>query len=495
MLCCNDFVHYISATFKKNPVNDVIELADEVLTKAKIAAAEFQQFDQKSTDKIVEKVFLAGFSNRIKLAKLASDETRMGVWQHKVIKNVVATQLVYDDIKNEKTVGIIKEDLTTGIIEIAQPLGPVFAIIPTTNPTSTILFKVLIALKTRNPIIISPPRSARKSCRETVDICYKAALAAGAPEDCIQILRKSSREITNAMMSHKDLALTLATGGTGMVKAAYSSGNPAIGVGPGNVPVFIDKSADIPFAVRNIIMSKTFDNGTICASEQSIVVETAIAETVKKEFEKQKCYFLNQDEITKLSDFAINKLTGGMNPEIVGQSPQVIAGMIGISIPEETRILMARLDGVGEDYPLSNEILAPVLAFYSCENYDSAINTCIDLNYLGGIGHTASIYANDENVTLEFSKIMNAGRIVVNTPSSQGAIGGIFNMLNTSLTLGCGSGGKNITTENVTAKHLLNVQRVCRKKPNSQWFAFDHDQYLDENANTDDLLKRYYNNG
>ncbi len=475
-------------------MNEVIELSNEIFMKAKIAAAEFQQFDQNSTDNIVEKVFLAGFSNRIKLAKMAQEETGLGVWQHKVIKNVLATQLVYDDIKNEKTVGVINENLVTGIVEIAQPLGPIFAIIPTTNPTSTILFKVLIALKTRNPIIISPPRSARKSCRETVDICYKAAIEAGAPEDCIQILKISSREMTGAMMAHKDLALTLATGGTGMVKAAYSSGNPAIGVGPGNVPVFIDESADIPFAVSNIISSKAFDNGTICASEQSIIVEKTIADTLKQEFEKQNCYFLNQDEIVKLSDFALLKEKGTMNPEIVGQSAIVIAGMIGITVPENTQILIAKLDGVGKDYPLSNEILAPVLAFYSCEDYESAIKTCIDLNYLGGIGHTASIYANNEDRILEFSKIMNAGRIVVNTPSSQGAVGGIFNMLNTSLTLGCGSGGKNITTENVTARHLLNVQRVCRRRPNNQWFAFDPELYLDEKADTDDLIKRYYNN-
>ncbi len=475
-------------------MRDVTELSNEFMAKAKMAGAEFQQFDQEATDKVVRKVFYAGFSNRIRLAKMAHEETRLGVWQHKVIKNVVATQLVYDNIKNEKTVGIISEDQLTGIVEIAQPLGPVFALIPTTNPTSTILFKILLALKTRNPIIISPPQSARKSCRATVDVCYQAAIEAGAPEDCIQVLKKSSRDMTNAMMSHKDMALTLATGGTSMVKAAYSSGNPAIGVGPGNVPVFIDKSADIPYAIKNIIISKTFDNGTICASEQSIVVEKKIADAVKQEFKKQNCFFLERQNIDKLSSFAISPVTGTMNPEIVGQSVKIIADRIGISVPAETKILMAELNGVGEGYPLSNEVLAPVLAFYSCHDYNDAIKTCIDLNYLGGIGHTASIYSNNEAAIHEFSQIMNAGRIVVNTPSSQGAVGGIYNLLNTSLTLGCGSGGKNITTENVTARHLLNIQKICRKRQNNKWFAFDTGRYLDENADPEVLINDYYTN-
>ena len=475
-------------------MTDIQDKADEIMFKAIMAAAEFQQLDQSDTDKIVEKIFRACLNNRVKLARMAQEESGIGVWQHKVIKNVLATQLVYQNIKDEKTVGVINEDVNKGIVEIAQPLGPVFAIIPVTNPTSTIIFKVLIAMKTRNPVIVSPPRQAINCCKETVRICYEAALKAGAPEDCIQIIEDGSRELTHAIMAHPKLALTLATGGTGLVHAAYSSGNPAIGVGPGNVPVFIDKSADIPFAIENIISSKTFDNGTVCASEQSIIVEKAIAETVRKEFEKQHCYFLDEAEIRRLEDYAVLKEKGIMAPEIVGKPVSFIAEKTGISAPEGTKILMARLEGVGHEYPLSIEILAPVLAYYECEDYEAAIKTCIDLNFLGGIGHTATIYANDEARIMEFSQLMNAGRILVNTPSAQGAVGGLFNTLHTSLTLGCGTGGKNITTENISAHHLINIQRVCRRKENTQWFRFDTEKFLDESQDADDILKEYYKN-
>jgi len=276
------------------------EIANEIIGNAVIAGAVFTQFDQQQTDLIVKKVFEAGFDNRIKLAKMAAEETQLGVWQHKVIKNVVGTFLVYESIKNEKTAGIISVDESADIIEIAQPIGPIFGIIPVTNPTSTVMFKILIALKSRNPIIISPPRKAFNSSKETVRICYEAAIAAGAPEDCIQILPETNREITHEFMIHPKTSLILATGGTGLVHAAYSSGNPALGVGPGNVPVFIDESADIPFAVDCIMSSKTFDNGTICASEQAIVCEKAIAGNLIAEFEKNACYFLNPQQIEKL---------------------------------------------------------------------------------------------------------------------------------------------------------------------------------------------------
>ncbi|MFC1734199.1 aldehyde dehydrogenase family protein [candidate division KSB1 bacterium] len=470
------------------------QIANEMLEKASIASAVFQQLNQEETDRIVENIFHAGFDNRIKLAKMAHSETQLGVWEHKVIKNVVATQLVYEDIRNEKTAGIISKEPLTGITEIAQPLGPVFAIIPVTNPTSTVLYKILICLKTRNPIIISAHRNAIACCKETVRICYNAAIEAGAPDDCIQIVEVHSREVTNALMTHPKMALILATGGTSLVKAAYSSGNPAIGVGPGNVPVFIDKSADIPFAIENIILSKTFDNGTICASEQSIIVEKEITEKVKKELIRQQCHFLKPEEVTKLEKVAINPDSGTMNPLIVGRPVDVIAKMAGIIVPDDTRILLTPLIGVGKDYPLSGEVLAPILSFYSCDSYNDAIKLCIDLNYLGGIGHTASIYANDEERIMEFSNIMNAGRILVNTPSSQGAVGGLYNTLSTSLTLGCGTGGKNITTENITAHHLINIQRVTRRQINQKWFGFDINKYLDENLNEETIIDEYHKN-
>lgn len=470
------------------------EKAGQIMEKAMLAAAEFQQFNQEQTDQIVEAVYKAGFNARIKLAKMAFEETGLGKWEDKVIKNVVATQLVYNSIKDEKTVGVITSDSMSGIVEIAQPLGPIFAITPVTNPTSTVLFKILICLKTRNPIIISAHRGAAKCCSETVRIAYEAALANGAPEDCIQIISSGTRELTHAIMSHTKLALILATGGTGLVKAAYSSGNPAIGVGPGNVPVFIDESADIPFAVENIIASKTFDNGTICASEQSVIVEASIEDAVRKEFERQHCYFLNSDEIEKVEKIAVVAETLSMSPFIVGQPVSVIAEKAGISVPDGTRILIAKLKGVGKDFPLSVEVLAPILAFYSAKDYHAAINTCIDLNYLGGVGHSAGIYCNNEERILDFSTLMNAGRILVNTPTSQGAVGGLFNNLLPSLTLGCGTGGKNITTENISARHLLNVQRICRRKANQNWFGMDFQKYFDENLDESILSKDYFKN-
>jgi len=468
--------------------------ADELLEKAVFAAAEFQQLDQQQTDRIVENIFRAGFNNRVRLAKMAQEETGIGIWQHKVIKNSVATLLVYENIKNEKTVGVISDDELTGIMEIAQPLGPIFAVTPVTNPTSTVMFKILICMKTRNPILISSHRGAAKSCTETARICYEAALEAGAPEDCIQMIPAGSREFTQMVMAHPKIALILATGGTGLVKAAYSSGNPAIGVGPGNVPVFIDVSADIPFAVSNIILSKSFDNGTICASEQSVVVEQGIASQVRDEFIRQQCYFLSPEEIRLVGKFAIMVDTGTMNPFIVGQSAQVIAEKCGFSVPAGTKILLAELDGVGKEFPLSSEVLAPVLAFYPAKDYNEAIKLCIDLNYLGGIGHSAGIYANDEKRIVEFSTLMNAGRIVVNTPTSQGAVGGIFNRLPPSLTLGCGTGGKNITTENITARHLINIQRVCRRQPNEKFLSIDHTKFLDESLDAGFFLMEYHKN-
>jgi acetaldehyde dehydrogenase/alcohol dehydrogenase len=473
---------------------NLLDQANELLDRAQLASAEFHQYNQEQTDRIVEAVFKAGFSNRVKLAKMAQEETGMGVWEHKVIKNVLATQLVYESIKNEKTVGVISSDSLTGITEIAQPLGPVLAIIPVTNPTSTVMFKILICLKSRNPILISPHRGAIKSCTETVRICYEAALEAGAPEDCIQMVYGGKREFTQLLMAHPKVALILATGGTGMVKAAYSSGNPALGVGPGNVPVFIDESADIPFAVSSIISSKTFDNGTICASEQAIVVVNTIESQVKDEFEKQHCYFLNQEEVRKVEKIAIVAGANSMSPFVVGKPVSVIAQKAGISVPEGTKILIAQLEGVGHDFPLSVEVLAPILAFYSTKDYASAVNTCIDLNYLGGIGHSAGIYANNEARILEYSELLNAGRILVNTPTTQGAVGYFFNHLAPSLTLGCGTGGKNITTENISAKNLINIQRVSRRKPNELWFSHNQANYFDESLSVDEIMNEYYKN-
>jgi acetaldehyde dehydrogenase/alcohol dehydrogenase len=356
------------------------------------------------------------------------------------------------------------------------------------------MFKILICLKSRNPIIISAHRGASKSCAETVRISYEAALEAGAPEDCIQMISSGSRDFTHMIMAHEKIALILATGGTGLVKAAYSSGNPAIGVGPGNVPVYIDESADIPFAVKSIISSKTFDNGTICASEQAIVVMESMEQQVKEEFQKQHCYFLTPEEIIKVGNIAVVAETMSMSPFIVGQPVSVIATKAGIIVPDGTKILMAKLDGIGKEYPLSYEVLAPILAFYSAHDYHTAMNICLDLNYLGGLGHTACIYSNDESRIMKFAGLLNAGRVLVNTPTSQGGVGYFYNHLPPSLTLGCGTGGKNITTENITAKNLINIQRVCRRMPNELWFGHDQAEFYDESRTTDEIIHNYYKN-
>ena len=295
-------------------------------------------------------------------------------------------------------------------------------------------------------------------------------------------------------MSHKALALILATGGTGLVKSAYSSGTPTLGVGAGNVPVFIDASADIPFSVSQILMSKLFDYGTICASEQAVVVESAIAEAVREEFKRQGAYFLSPEETAKLEAVAFDAAKGAMKPDVVGQSAAVIAQKAGIAAPADVRILVAPAAGVGEKYPLSAEILAPILAFYVEPGFDDAVNRCIDLNFYGGIGHTVSLYANDEARIKEFALLMNAGRIVVNTPSSQGAVGGIFNRLSPSFTLGCGTGGKNITTDNVTARHLVNIQRVARRRDNQRFTRFDANLYLDESLDADAIDRMFNRN-
>lgn len=471
-----------------------LERAYEILDRAVLAAAEFQMFDQELTDRIVEAVYRAALNARVDLAKMAAEETGLGNWEDKVWKNVIASQLVYENIRSEKTVGMISHDPVSGISEHAQPLGPVFAITPVTNPTSTVIYKILICMKTRNPIIISPHRGAAKSTSEAARICYEAALSAGAPEYCIQMIPSGSREYMQTVLAHPRIALILATGGTGLVHSAYSSGNPAIGVGPGNVPVFIDRSADIPYAISSIIRSKTFDNGTICASEQAIVTEDSIAGEVRDEFRRQGCYFLDPDETEKVGRIAVNRESMTMSPFVIGQPVEIIARKAGIEVPEGTRILIAELQGVGNKYPLSVEILAPILAFYSAKDYPSAVKICMDLIYLGGLGHSAGIYANDESRILEFGNLISAGRILVNTPTSQGAVGGTYNMLNPSLTLGCGTGGKNITTENVTVKHLINIQRVCRRRNNDHFFGVDRSKYLDGRFTEEELRKEYHKN-
>jgi acetaldehyde dehydrogenase/alcohol dehydrogenase len=469
-------------------------LISEVMEKAAQAAAVFSQLDQEQTDRIVKAVYEAGFNARVRLAKMAHEETKLGRWEDKVVKNAIASFLVYQDIAKTKTVGVISEDNERGIVEFATPLGPICAVIPVTNPTSTVLFKILIALKTRNPIIIRPHRRAAKSSIETARICYEAALAADAPEDCIQCVENISREQTQELMSHKKLALVLATGGEALVKAAYSSGTPAFGVGAGNVPVFIEQSADPVFAVEQILSSKTFDNGTVCASEQAIVVEEALKEKVVGAFKARGAYFLSPDETRKVEAVAYDKAQKVMNADIIGQPVSHIAQKAGIQVPDGTCLLVAPLDGVGDDYPLSSEILAPIIAFYTARTFDHALNLCMDLNFHGGMGHTVSIFSNDDEKIMKFSALMKAGRIVVNMPSTQGGVGGLFNRLSPSFTLGCGTSGKNITTDNITARHLLNIQRITRRRLNDRFLKMDPKHFLDESWTVHDAEHDYNHN-
>jgi acetaldehyde dehydrogenase/alcohol dehydrogenase len=467
---------------------------EEILERATYAAAIFSQYDQERIDKIVRAVYLAGLNDRIRLAKMAAEETQLGKWEDKVKKNAFATQYVYESLRHLKTVGIISEDERMGIIEIAQPLGPILAITPVTNPTSTVLFKILIALKTRNPIIISPHRRAARCSIEAARICYEAALSEDAPEDCIQWVTHKSRELTQQLMQHPKLALILATGGTGLVHEAYSSGTPSLGVGAGNVPVYIEKTADIPFAVEQIMISKTFDNGTVCASEQALVVEKEISRKVQQEFVKQGAYFLSMEQIRALEKIVLMPGTRSMNPEIVGQPVEKIAQMAGITIPADSRLLIGQLEKVGPNYPLSSEILAPLLAYFEVADFDAAVRLCIDLNYHGGIGHTVSIFSYDEPKIQKFALMMNAGRILVNMPSSQGGIGSIYNTLEPSLTLGCGTSGKNITTDNISAYHLLNIQRITRRRINERTSRFGFNNYLDETLDAETLEREFNRN-
>jgi len=356
------------------------------------------------------------------------------------------------------------------------------------------MFKILIALKTRNPIIIRPHHRAAKCSIEAARIMYEAALREDAPEDCIQWVGRTSREQTGKLMSHKKIALILATGGPGLVKAAYSSGTPAIGVGAGNVPTFIEKTADPAFAVENILISKTFDNGTTCSSEQAVVVERELADRVVEEFKRQGGYFLSGEEIKKVESVAYDHEKRIMQADIIGQSVQVIAGKAGIKVPEGTRVLIAPLEGVGDDYPLSSEILAPILGFYVADDFHKAVNLCIELNFHGGMGHTASMFSNDDRRVKEFAMVMNAGRVMVNVPSTHGGATSLFSKLRPSFTLGCGTGGKNITTDNVTVPHLLNIQRIARRRMSERFLNFDQSKYFDESYDAESIEKEYNRN-
>lgn len=416
--------------------------------------------NQEQVDRIVNSMQQAGYHYAAHLAKMAVEETGMGVFEDKVFKNQFASRYVYESIKNQKTVGFIRENKEKAIWEIAEPVGVIAAIVPTTNPTSTVIYKSLISLKARNAIVFSPHPSAVNCTLEAARLMNEAAMRVGAPEGVVTCLAHPSLGATHELMHHPDISLILATGGSSLVKAAYSAGKPAIGVGPGNVPAFVERSADLREAAKNIVAGKTFDNGTICASEQSIVTENVIAEELIGYLKSEGCYFLEREEIQKVSEVVMLP-TGGVNPKVVGRSPQVIADMAGINIPPGTRVLVAELAGVGPRYPLSLEKLSTVLAFYRVEDWHQGCERCMELLRAGGVGHSLAIHSQNEEIIKEFALKKPIFRILVNTASTFGAIGATTG-LPPALTLSCGTWGGSSTSDNVTPWHLLNIKRVAR---------------------------------
>ncbi|AIM24710.1 bifunctional acetaldehyde-CoA/alcohol dehydrogenase [Melissococcus plutonius] len=460
---------------------DIQTMINELAGKANVALKEMANFDQEKVDHIVHQMAIAALDQHMQLAKLAVEETGRGIVEDKAIKNIYASEYIWNSIKNNKTVGIINEDDQTGLIEIAEPVGVICGVTPTTNPTSTTIFKSLIALKTRNPIIFAFHPSAQQCSKKAAMIVRDSAIQAGAPENCVQWIEYPSIEATSALMNHSGIATVLATGGAGMVKSAYSTGKPALGVGPGNVPSYIEKTANIKRAVNDLIISKSFDNGMICASEQAIIVDKEIYAAIKEEFEAHQVYFIKPNELSKLEDAVMNEEKTAVNPVIVGNSAEVIANLAGIKVPKGTKILVAELEGVGAKYPLSREKLSPILAMIKANNTEQALDLCEAMLELGGLGHTAVIHTEDEGLQVNFGLRMKACRILVNSPSAEGGIGNIYNEMIPSLTLGCGSYGKNSVSKNVSSINLINVKTIAKRRNNMQWIKLPR-VYFEKNS-------------
>jgi len=463
---------------KNYGIVDSVEKLEEAFVRVRAAQKEFSTFTQEQVDKIFKAAAVAANKMRIPLAKMAVEETGMGIVEDKVIKNNYAAEHIYNAYKDTKTCGVIEEDKAYGIKKVAEPIGVIAAVIPTTNPTSTAIFKTMLALKTRNGIIISPHPRAKKCTIEAAKVVLEAAVAAGAPEGLISWIDVPSLEMTNLVMKEADIIL--ATGGPGMVKAAYSSGKPALGVGAGNTPAIIDDTADIKLAVSSIIHSKTFDNGMICASEQSVIVLDSIYKKVKKEFADRGCYFLNDDETEKVRKTII--INGALNAKIVGQSAHKIAELSGVTVPEDTKILIGEVTSVDLSEEFAHEKLSPVLAMYKVSSFEEALDKAEVLVADGGYGHTSSVYLNavTEKAKIDqFGARMKTCRILVNTPSSHGGIGDLYNFkLAPSLTLGCGSWGGNSVSENVGVKHLINIKTVAERRENMLWFRAPEKVYI-----------------
>ncbi len=445
---------------------------DKLVKKAHEAEQEYLKLDQEQINEIVKQMSIAAIEAHMKLAKMAVEETKRGVYEDKITKNIFASEYVYHSIKYDKTVGVIESNELEDYEIVAEPVGIIAGVTPVTNPTSTTIYKSLLAVKTKNPIIFGFHPSAQKCSSEAARIIRDAAIKSGAPEGCIQWIEHPSLLATNELMNHKDVKLILATGGSGMVKAAYSCGKPALGVGPGNVPCYIEKTAKLKTSVTDLVMSKTFDNGMICASEQSVLVDKEISKEFEKLMKGVGCYFLTEKEKEKLQSYVIVEDKGMLkiNPDIVGKSAYDIAKEAGIDVNKDTKILIAKLKSVGDKEPLSKEKLSPILAYYIVKDEDEALKIADELLVYGGLGHSAVIHSESKEAISRFEEKMRAGRIIVNSPSTHGAIGDIYNTNLPALTLGCGTFGGNSTTANVSTSNLINLKRVAKRRVNMQWF-------------------------
>jgi acetaldehyde dehydrogenase/alcohol dehydrogenase len=453
-----------------------------LVTAARNAAAGFAAYTQEDVDRIVKAMVIAGMEQVQHLARLAVEETRLGVLEDKAIKNMVATEFVYNHVRDKRTVGIIREFPERGMVELAEPIGVIFSIVPVTNPTSTILFKCIMAIKTRNAFIFSPHPRAWKCSRAAVQIMYDAAVRHGAPPDVFSCLESPTLDDNKYLMHHRDVALIDATGGRSMVKAAYSSGKPALGVGPGNTPVYLEKTANLHMAVVDILTSKTFDNGTICASEQTVVIDDEIYDRVLKLFADFGAHICSAEETTLLARTLFDHETGNAQPMAIGQKAGDIARAIGLSVRSGTKVLIAPIQGVGREHPLSAEKLFPVLAVYRAKSSEEALRVCVQVNRYGGAGHTAVVFSSNDAVISKFCEMMNAGRIIVNSPGSIGAIGGVYNDMVPTFSFGCGTGGGNSTTDNVNVYHYLNIKRMARRTQTHMWFRVPNQIYFNRNA-------------
>ncbi|WP_419835859.1 bifunctional acetaldehyde-CoA/alcohol dehydrogenase [Endozoicomonas atrinae] len=461
-------------------VQDVDAQINALIERAMVAREKFLKLTQEDVDRVTKAMALAGQAAHMELARMAVEETGRGILEDKVTKNIFATEYVYHSIKYDKTVGVIEDNAEEDFMLVAEPVGIVCGVTPVTNPTSTTMFKSIISTKTRNPIIFAFHPSAQKCSSEAARIVRDAAVAAGAPDDCVLWVEHPSIEATQKLMTHPEVAVILATGGSGMVRAAYSSGKPALGVGSGNVPCIIDQSADIKQACNDLVMSKSFDNGMICASEQAAIVHQAVYKEVVKELKSQNVYFTTPEETRRLAEVVIHD--GHVNSKIVGMKPSYIAELAGIKVPENTRILAAEIEGVGPEFPLSREKLSPVLGVLKAKDAHHAIELADQMLNFGGLGHSAVLHAQDNQVIDQFSLAMKAGRIIINSPSTHGAIGDIYNTNMPSLTLGCGTYGGNSTTSNVSAVNLINVKRVAKRRVNMQWFKLPRKIYFEANS-------------